>query len=546
LLLFGENPTIYLSAAVVQCVRFHGTSLTAPLESIDLQGSVPELIVKARDFIAALARTGELPTADGAYAEATYRYPMIAVREIIANAVVHRDYSDQESSVQIHAYDDRIEIISPGKWVGAPVTEPGEHPIGQLERRSQKRNFRLAQALTWSKLVEGVGTGVSRSIADCESNGAPEPVVVTDEHMVQVTIFPRPERRFPASVELALRLRNLRTQHWTDSALTQAMLAKALGKVNPLTPATIAAWESRTAPRLPPRERLAAYAQFFATRRSLEPEPTLVSRDSFTQEEQAAYQSLLDELLRLRSAVLEDAALESAPAAIRQSWRFTDSGPLTLISAQLPQEQSSALADQRNPNYTRLTSFADLDAMMELYGHIRAENPSMGVYLKDASSVYADDLSGHVVLVGSTTWNDVTRRLTDLTRLPIRQIADPAVTTGEIFEIQAGGAQQKFLPRITAEGELIEDVGLIVRMPNPLNSNRTLTMCNGIHSRGVLGAVRTLTDAGLRDSNEQYLEREFPESGFGVLMRVQVIEGETLTPDFHTAGTVLYQWPVKA
>lgn len=192
LLLFGENPATYLPAAVVQCVRFHGTAMTAPLETVELQGSVPELIVKARDFVAALARTGELPTADGAYAEAAYRYPMIAVREIIANAVVHRDYADPESCVQIHAFDDRIEIISPGKWGGAPITESGEHPIGQLERRSQKRNFRLAQTLTWSKLVEGVGAGVPRSIADCESTGAPEPVVATDERMVQVTIFPKP------------------------------------------------------------------------------------------------------------------------------------------------------------------------------------------------------------------------------------------------------------------------------------------------------------------------------------------------------------------
>ena len=92
----------------------------------------------------------------------------------------------------------------------------------------------------------------------------------------------------------------------------------------------------------------------------------------------------------------------------------------------------------------------------------------------------------------------------------------------------------------------MEDVGLLVRMPNPLNSNRTITMCNGIHSRGVLGAVRTLTDAMLRESNEQYIARNFPENQFGILMRVTVIEGETLTPDFHTEGTVLYQWPDKA
>lgn len=192
LLLFGDNPTTFVPSAVVQCARFNGTTRTAALESVNLRGTVPELIVKARDFIAAIARVGEMPTAGGAYAEAAYRYPMIAVREIIANAVVHRDYENQEACVQIHAFDDRVEIVSPGKWGGTPIVVAGVHPLGELERTSQRRNFRLAHTLTWSRLVEGVGAGVPRSLEDCGAAGAPEPVVVTDEHMVKVTIFPRP------------------------------------------------------------------------------------------------------------------------------------------------------------------------------------------------------------------------------------------------------------------------------------------------------------------------------------------------------------------
>ena len=69
-------------------------------------------------------------------------------------------------------------------------------------------------------------------------------------------------------------------------------------------------------------------------------------------------------------------------------------------------------------------------------------------------------------------------------------------------------------------------------------------MCNGIHSRGVHGAVRSLTDVRLRESNERYISRNFRDNQqFGILMRVQVIEGRAMTPDFGIAGTVLYQWP---
>ena len=349
-----------------------------------------------------------------------------------------------------------------------------------------------------------------------------------------------------ALLELALYLRYLRAERWADSKLTQAALARALGKNGPLSPAAVASWESRTAPKLPPRDRVVAYAQFFATRRSLGPEPALVPLDSFTAEEQADHKALLDELLRLHSAARGGAATE-APVVARRSWNFTDSGPLTLVCAQLPREEASRLADADNPNYTQLAGFGDLDAMVELHGHVRAENPGMGVFYKAAPDVKADDLSGHVVIIGGIAWNDVTRRLIDLSRLPVRQEQDPALITGDIFLTQFDGGERKYFPQTSPEtGKLMEDVGLLVRMPNPLNSNRTLTMCNGIHSRGVLGAARTLTDARLRESNEQYIARNFPDNQFGILMRVQVIEGETLTPDFFTEGTVFHQWPVKA
>jgi hypothetical protein len=350
----------------------------------------------------------------------------------------------------------------------------------------------------------------------------------------------------PALLELALHLRYLRIDNWSDSKLTQSALARALGQDVPLSSATVASWESRTAPKLPPRERVVAYAQFFATRRSLGPEPALVPVDSFTAEERAAHQELLEELLRLHTAARGGTAPD-ALIVTRRSWHFTDSGPLTLVCAQLPGEEASRFARPDNPNYTQLAGFGDLDAMVELHGHVRAENPAMGVFYKAAPEVKADDLSGHVVIIGGIAWNDVTRRLIDLSRLPVSQVEEPTVSTGEIFSTKSGDAEQKYLPVWSpATGKLMQDVGLLVRMPNPLNSNRTITMCNGIHSRGVLGAVRTLTDARLRESNEQYIARNFSENQFGILMRVQVIEGETLTPDFHTEGTVLYQWPVKA
>lgn len=92
------------------------------------------------------------------------------------------------------------------------------------------------------------------------------------------------------------------------------------------------------------------------------------------------------------------------------------------------------------------------------------------------------------------------------------------------------------------EPQLIEDVALLARLPNPFNSDRTLTIFNGVHSRGVFGAVRSLTDASIGESNERFLAERYLGSGFALLMRVKVVAAETLTPDFSNPVVRLYEW----
>ena len=349
-----------------------------------------------------------------------------------------------------------------------------------------------------------------------------------------------------ASLELAQCLRSLRQERWPDRRLTQEALGKALGGVKAVT---VASWESQTAPKLPPRARMTAYARFFATRRSVETaEPRMLPLESLTEDEEAVYEELEAELFQLRDAAASKPSRD-ATAAVRKSWRFLDTGPVTLVCAQLPKVEMASLTDPKDPNYTELLSFADLDALVELWGHIRAENPEMDVVYKAAPKVVSDDLSGHVILLGGIAWNDVTKRLSAMTHLPVRQVEDKTVKTGEIFVADVDGGERRFLPEWgdADHTNLVEDVGFLARVPNPLNSGRTLTICNGIHSRGVFGAVRSLTHARLRDGNEQYLSANFGSSdSFVILMRVPVIERETMTPDFNNPAGILFQWPQGA
>jgi hypothetical protein len=223
-----------------------------------------------------------------------------------------------------------------------------------------------------------------------------------------------------------------------------------------------------------------------------------------------------------------------------------------VICSERPRDEDP-LGDVDNPNYTRLYRFADADALIELVGHLNASNPGAPVNYLLASQVTRKDLINHIVLLGGIAWNDVTRRLNASAELPVRQVAIDSIQSGEVFEIEDGSIQgMRFLPHFQGDdpgtearpGVLVDDVAMLARLPNPFNALRTLTYCNGIHSRGVLGAVRCLTDPDVCDDNESYLEETFPRPDrFLILMRVQVLGGETLSPSLRNPDAVLFQWP---
>jgi hypothetical protein len=342
-------------------------------------------------------------------------------------------------------------------------------------------------------------------------------------------------------------LRELRRSRFLDAKLTQLQLARALSGDEPVADSTLSSWENVRAPTLPPYSRLSAYAQFFATERSLEPEPHLVPLDELTAAEHCVRDDLERELFRLRD---EDAG--GSPAG-HQFWHFDDDAPITVICSDLRKSDElvlGPLAEEDNPNYAELYSYGDLDALFEIYGHLRATNPNTPVHLRRGTT---PDLPNHLVVIGGIAWNDVTRRLNDMLPLPVRQIEDEKIPSGEIFVADAGGDHvDMFMPRWqddnpgTSEkpGVLLEDVGMLARLPNPYNALRTLTYCNGIHSRGVLGAVRCLIDPAVRDDNERYLDETFSGTDrFVILLRVPVLGGQTVSPSLKSPSTVLFQWP---
>lgn len=95
-------------------------------------------------------------------------YPEDAIREVLLNAIVHRDYSFSGSTL-INIYLDRLEIISLGGLVSGLSLEAA------MMGASQSRNERLAALFYRLKLIEAYGTGISKIISSYKKTGV-EPI----------------------------------------------------------------------------------------------------------------------------------------------------------------------------------------------------------------------------------------------------------------------------------------------------------------------------------------------------------------------------------
>ena len=107
-------------------------------------------------------------------------FPEIAVRELVANALIHQSFTESGTSVMIEIYDDRMEISNPGK----PFISP-ERFIDEY----QSRNERLADLMRRLGICEEKGSGVDKVIEAVEAYQLPAPDFRAGERRTSVLLF---------------------------------------------------------------------------------------------------------------------------------------------------------------------------------------------------------------------------------------------------------------------------------------------------------------------------------------------------------------------
>jgi len=346
----------------------------------------------------------------------------------------------------------------------------------------------------------------------------------------------------PARI-LSERLRELREREFRP--LTQKQLAKALGGAGSLSISTVSLWEKPGSDRLPPPERLAAYARLFCTERSLSSgAPRLLRDEELADQERAREAELYEELLDLHERAQSTDLVVSSPEPYsveqrRSLWRFPDESAISIVCSDAPPEDRPSYADQDHLNYSRYARHADLDALIEVHGQVKADNPGSWIRILPPHSLEYDFALNHLVIIGGAAVDDAAPWFTQGVTLPtVHESQDT-----HIFSYEVDGEVREFKSTRDSDGTMTYDVGFIARAPHKIVPGRVVIVLGGITSRGVHGAALTFTDAHVRDANLQYLTDTFGDAeAFCILMRIPVRNNAALPPNLQDEDVRLYEW----
>lgn len=134
-----------------------------------------------------------------------YDYPENAVRELIVNAIVHKDYRVHEP-VTVAVYDDHLEISCIG---GLPKGWTANNLL--KDHKSIRRNRTLANLFHDAGLMENWGQGIKRVIESCKSNGNPPPRFEVHTDALYAIVY-KSDRTSPSKYRTTEKLENMDKQ----------------------------------------------------------------------------------------------------------------------------------------------------------------------------------------------------------------------------------------------------------------------------------------------------------------------------------------------
>lgn len=185
-LIFAKNkPQQFpsLSRYIIRCVRYKGASVSTDIiDKSDIDGTLDTQIDDMQKFI--LRNIKLSAQIIGTRRVERYEYPEQAIREIVANAVIHRDYKITGTYTQVNVFEDRIEVFNPG------CLPPGV-TVENIKDAQASRNEVIAALLKDLDYLEEYGRGIDIVFNKMREWGLLEPLFKNTANSFRV-ILPGP------------------------------------------------------------------------------------------------------------------------------------------------------------------------------------------------------------------------------------------------------------------------------------------------------------------------------------------------------------------
>ena len=165
----------------IRCVHYKGNTSASPIvDNIDIEGTLDEQIEGMQSFI--LKSIPLRAKIVGTKRLEQYQYPPEAIREVVANAVIHRDYNISETYTQVAVYSNRIEITNPGNL-------PPGVTVDNIREAQFSRNTIIAKILRDMEYMEEYGRGIEIVFATTNEYGLLGPLFKNSSNSFKVTLL---------------------------------------------------------------------------------------------------------------------------------------------------------------------------------------------------------------------------------------------------------------------------------------------------------------------------------------------------------------------
>ncbi|MBR4621180.1 MAG: putative DNA binding domain-containing protein [Salinivirgaceae bacterium] len=174
IILFGKNPQYFLHGSYVQYVHFAGNDNGSEIiNERQIKGCLGKMLPLLESFVRdAVVTTRPIPISM-LREKIVFNYPELALRELLMNACMHRDYQSN-MPIRLYQYEDRIEILNAGGLYGE--ARPENFPTV-----NDYRNPVVAEAMRGLKYVNMFNRGIQRVKTMLQENGNPEPEFKVDK-----------------------------------------------------------------------------------------------------------------------------------------------------------------------------------------------------------------------------------------------------------------------------------------------------------------------------------------------------------------------------